>query len=271
MTRRYLRLELLRVLRDPRYLALALGGPIGFYLLFATLFGGQATTAGQTATGDQATTPIASGRLPPTVEIMVAMAAYGAMWAVISATGPRIAQERENGWFGQLRAMPIRAYQVLIAKVTASMALALPALVLVCATAAIVKGVRLGAGQWLAMLGVMWVGSLPFAAIGLAIGYGIAADSSFALSYGIYMAMAAVGGLYVPPSVMPAGMRTAAEALPSYQLADLGWRIAGGGVPRLGGVAVLLAWTIGASALAVLGYRRPRLRRAMLGKAQVTA
>jgi ABC-2 type transport system permease protein len=66
MTRYYFRLECLRMLRDPRYLALAVIAPIGFYLLFATLFGGKAGPPGQ---------------LPGTVEIMVAMAAYGAITA----------------------------------------------------------------------------------------------------------------------------------------------------------------------------------------------
>ena len=246
MIRYYLRLELLRVVRDARYLALAVGAPIGFYLLFATLFGNQ---------------PVPPGQLKGTVGIMVAMAAYGAMWAVLSATGPRIAQEREIGWFGQLRAMPVRAYQVLTAKVVASLALALPALVGVCVTAVVFKDVRLSAWQWVALVAVMWVGSVPFAMLGLAIGYLIGSDASFALSYGIYVAMSAVGGLWVPPFVMPAGMQSVAHALPSYQLAELGWRIAAGHVPHLGGVLVLLAWTVGAAGLAVAGYRRPRLRR----------
>ena len=35
----YLRLELMRGLRDPRYLVLALVAPVGFYLLFTNLFG----------------------------------------------------------------------------------------------------------------------------------------------------------------------------------------------------------------------------------------
>lgn len=242
----YLRLELLRMVRDARYLALAIGAPIGFYLLFATLFGNQ---------------PVPPGQLPGTISIMVAMSAYGAMWAVLSATGPRIAQEREIGWFDQVRAMPIRAYQVLIAKIVASVALALPALVFVCVTAALAKGVRLDAWQWAAMIGSMWVGSVPFAALGLAIGYAISSDAAFALSYGIYVAMSAVGGLWVPPRQLPPGMQDVAHALPSYQLADLGWRIAAGHAPAIGGVLVLLAWTVGAAGIAVLGYRRPKLRR----------
>jgi ABC-2 type transport system permease protein len=246
MIRYYTRLELLRAVRDVRYLALAVGAPIGFYLLFATLFGSQ---------------PITPGQLHPTVEIMVAMAAYGAMWAVLSATGPRIAQEREIGWFGQVRAMPVRVHEVLISKVLACLAVALPALILVAATAAIFKGVRLDAWEWVALVAVMWAGSIPFAALGLAVGYIVGADASFALSYGIYVAMAAMGGLWVPPDVLPSGLRSVADALPSYQLADLGWRIAAGHAPQLGGMLILAAWTVGAGAVAVLGYRRPRLRR----------
>jgi FAD binding domain len=39
--------------------------------------------------------------LPQPTELMVAMIAYGAMWAVFQATGPRIAQERAIGWTRQ--------------------------------------------------------------------------------------------------------------------------------------------------------------------------
>ena len=40
MTSAMVKAETLRLLRDVRFLALAVAAPIGFYLLFATLFGG---------------------------------------------------------------------------------------------------------------------------------------------------------------------------------------------------------------------------------------
>jgi ABC-2 type transport system permease protein len=246
MSTYYLRLEIVRMLRDVRYVALAVGSPIGFYLLFATLFGG-----GQPQPGE----------LPGTVEIMVAMAAYGAIWAVLSTTGPRIAQEREIGWLQQVRAMPVRAREVLTAKVLASLAMALPAILLVCVTAAVVKDVRLAAWQWAAMVLVMWLGSAPFSALGIAIGYLVGADASFPVSYGLYMAVSALGGLWVPPAVLPESFRRVAGTLPSNRLADLGWQIAGGHAPRWSSVIVLAAWTVGLTGLAALAYRRPRLRR----------
>jgi ABC-2 type transport system permease protein len=241
----YLKLEIVRMLRDPRFIALAVITPIGFYLLFATLFGSQ---------------PAPPGELDGNVEIMVAMAAYGAMWAVMSTTGPRIAQEREIGWLQQVQAMPVKSWQLLSAKVVASLVMALPAIVLVGATAAVVKGVDLSAGQWLGLVGSMWIGTVPFSALGIAIGYAFSADAAFPVSYGLYMALSAIGGLWVPPAVLPESFRTAAKVLPSNRLADLGWQIAGGHAIRWSSVEILAAWAVGLALLAVLAYRPVRLR-----------
>lgn len=243
----FLRLEILRMLRDPKYLALAVVTPIGFYLLFASLFGGS---------------PVEPGQLKGTVEIMVAMAAYGAIWAVLSTTAPRIAEERQIGWLDQLRSMPVPTARVLTAKVLASVATALPTIVLVCLTAAIVKGVQLTLGQWLALVGAMWLGSTVFAALGIAIGFLISADAAYPVSYGLYMAMSAMGGLWVPPAILPTAMKNIANALPTYQLARLGWEIAAGHAPTVTSVLVLLAWAFGLAGIAVLAFRRPRIRRA---------
>jgi ABC-2 type transport system permease protein len=242
MTLAFIRAETVRLLLDVRFLALAVVTPIGFYLLFATLFG---------ASGGP-------GELPGTVEIMVAMAAYGGIWAVLSATGPRIAQEREIGWLSTVQAMPVRAGQVLAAKLIAALVAALPALGLVCATAAVAKGVRLEAWQWLAILGAMWVGTLPFAVLGVAMGYAIGADASYVVSYAVYMVMSALGGLWVPPAVLPPSFRAVAGWLPTNRLAELGWMIAGGRAPGMVPVAVLAAWTVALAAIAALAYRWQR-------------
>jgi ABC-2 type transport system permease protein len=244
MNTHYLRLEIVRILRDPKYLALAVLAPIGFYLLFATIFGGG---------------PTPPGELPARTEIMVAMAAYGGIWAVLSTTGPRIAEERQVGWFDQLRTMPVRAWRVLSAKVAASVLMALPAIVLVCATAAVVKGVELTTGQWVALVCSMWAGTIVFSSMGIAIGYAVGSDVAYALSYGLYTAMSALGGLFAPPAVLPDGMLAVARALPSYQLANLGWHIAAGTAPAPSSVLVLVAWTLGFAVIALVAYRRPTL------------
>jgi ABC-2 type transport system permease protein len=251
MTFHLFRLECLRMLRDPRYLALAVVAPIGFYLLFATIFGGD---------------PTQPGELKGTVEIMVAMAAYGSIWGALSATGPRLAHERSSGWLEQLRSMPVTARQLLTAKIAAGLAVALPAIVLVCVTAAVAKDVRLAAWQWAALVPTMWLGTLPFALLGVVVGLLVGPEAAFPLSYGLYMAASALGGLWVPPARLSAPLQDVAHTLPTYRLADLGWRIAAGHAPTWADVAVLAAWCAGFAALAVVAQNR-RPRRARTGAA----
>ena len=243
----FVTLELRRSLRDVRYLVIAVALPIGLYLLFTGLFGAH----GQRAQG-----------LPQPVELMVAMIAYGAMWAVFSATGPRIAHKRAIGWDRQLRVTPLAPAAALSGKLVTALAAALPAMALVALTAVASHHVQLSAAQWLAMLAAMWAGVLPLALLGLAIGYLAADDIAFPLTMALYFALGALGGLWIPLSMMPRAMQDIGKVLPSNSLAELGWRIAGGqaSVPRA--VLVLTAWLLGIATAALLAYRRRNTRSA---------
>jgi ABC-2 type transport system permease protein len=239
----FLTLELRRCLRDVRYLVLAVAMPIGLYLLFTGLFS-------------------THGQRPQATELMVAMIAYGAIWAVFSATGPRIAQERAAGWTRQLRVTPLTPAAALSGKLITALAAALPAMLLVALTAVVSHHIRLGPAQWLALLATMRAAVLPLALPGLAIGYLAADDIAFPLTMALYFALGALGGLWIPPSTMPHPMRDTGQALPSDGLAELGWRIAGGHASAPTAVLVLAAWTAGSALAAILAYRRRAARPA---------
>ncbi|MGH3319243.1 MAG: ABC transporter permease [Streptosporangiaceae bacterium] len=235
----YLRLEVLRVLRNKTFLILNLGMPIGFYLLFTSLFGGT-TVRG----------------VDQTVQFMVSMAAFGGMGAALWGTGPRIAQERQLGWLRQLRATPLPAREVITAKVLAALVLALPALILVSIVGVVVHGVHLAAWQWAAMLALLWVGALPFAALGVLIGSLTNTEASQIATNGVYLVLAALGGLWMPVKILPSVLQHVAHALPSNRYGELGWQIVAGHAPTLASGLVLAAWTVGVGALAAYAYRR---------------
>jgi ABC-2 type transport system permease protein len=237
----YLRLEVARSLRDPRYIVLALVAPVGFYLLFSTLFGGP--SAGPNAVYVQ-------------VGLMVSMSVFGAMWAVLSATGPRIAQDRSVGWLRQTRLLPVEQSSLLVARLLAALVLVGPTLGLVMLTAVVSHGVRLDAGQWIALAAVLWVAIIPIAIMGVAIGYAVDAKVAFGIVYGLYMVLAALGGLWMPISIMPAGMQAFGKLLPSYRAADLGWHIAFGNAMDYSSVLYLLAWAAIFSVIALYFSRR---------------
>lgn len=243
----FLRLELGRSFRDLRYIVLAIAAPVGFYLLFAGIFTGRGTSAGQ---------------LPAQVEIMVAMAAFGAMWGALSATAPRLARDRESGWLRALQVTPLTAGRVLAARIVAGVTVALPAIVAVGITAVLAHHVRLEAWQWAAGAALLWAGTLPFVALGISIGSLTSSTTAYALTTGLYFALAALGGLWVPPAQFSPALRHIAATLPSYNLADLGWRVAGGSAPSLRAGLILAAWTAGLTALALAaGAYRPRRSR----------
>lgn len=245
MTRMSL-LEIKRSLLDPRYLVLAVVMPVGFYLLFSELFGGH----GQRAEG-----------LPQPVELMVSMAAYGGIWAVFSGTAPRIAQERGTGWLRQLRLTPIPSGSVMVARVAASMVAALPAMILVCVTAVVAHAVRLDARTWAEMLGALWLGTLPLALLGFAIGFLVGAEVAYGAVMVLYFGFGALGGLWMPLATLPTAMQDIGKVLPSNGLGEVGWRIAAGQAPETSSLIVLAAWGVACAMVAAVAYRVRSARR----------
>lgn len=242
--RSYIALEVRRSLRDIKFVALVVGWPVGAYLLFAMVFGNSAASEG----------------LSPKVGIMVAMACFGAIGAVLTATGPRLALERQIGWLRQLRVTPLTGQKVLAARVVSALVLTIPAIGLTFVTAAAVHDVRMPISAWIELGILTAIGSLPFAAVGLLIGCLADGDAAQGFSMVALLVLAALGGLWMPVSLLPPPMQTIAHLLPSNGLASIGWHIAAGEKFAFGGALVLAGWMVGAGALAALAARRLGVR-----------
>ena len=239
----YLRIEALRTVRDPLYVFQAIALPIGFYLLFSGLFGSQ---------------PHAPGALSGNVEIMIANAVFGGVWACLVITGPRMAHERSSGWQKNLQLLPISPLATLVARTIIAALFALPAIVAVCVTAIIAHGIagELSFGEWIGMIALLWVGVWPFAILGIALGYVTNDDTAYGVTTALYFAVSAAGGLWIPPAVMPSGMLAVAKWTPTYNAANLGWRLADGLAPLWHDALLLVAW---AAIFTLLALVAPRL------------
>jgi ABC-2 type transport system permease protein len=244
---RYLMLEMRRMYRDRRFVFFTVAIPVAFYLLWSNIF---AKGSGlDTDTGLEAKT-----------YLLVSMASFGALGASLTTTGPRLAIERQSGWLRQLQVTPLRPWSVITAKILASMCLALPAIVLVGLTAALTQHVRLSAGEWVAMVALMWVGTLPFAALGTLIGSLVDADAAQPLTIACLFGLSILGGLWMSVSILPKTLRHIAHWTPSNRFADLGWSVVAGHTPPASDALVLAGWTIGLGALAIAAYRRATVR-----------
>jgi ABC-2 type transport system permease protein len=235
----YLRLELRRACRNPAGLILLTGFPVALYLLWTKVL----NVVPQNQQGDFAAFS------------MVSMATYGSLGGALFIGGA-IALERGKGWARQLAVTPLPASGYVVAKLVSGAAGVLPSIVVVLAAGALLGGVRLPLGTWPVLVVLIWVGVVPFAALGIAFGYTLRGQAANLAMMAVYFALSVLGGLWLPVQVMPEAMRVLAEYSPAYQAGSLGWRALEGQWPTGTAVGVLAAWTLLFAALAVWRYRR---------------
>ncbi len=233
--------QLRRVGRNRQYLFFTVLLPALFTVFFTQVFGGPLTEAGEYQ---------AYAR-----EYMVSMMAYGGLGAALGAT-IRLAFDRSSGWLRQLRVSPIPAGTVLGVEVLVGALLVLPSLVAVALVGRFVNGVELGLGSWLALVGVLWAGSVAFVALGLLLGLLLNTQAAGGAMGIISVVLAALGGLWVPVDVFPSTLAAVAHGLPSYWYAELGRDVVGGSAPSPTAVLAVAASTVVFAALALETARR---------------
>ena len=121
-------------------------------------------------------------------------------------------------------------------------------------------GVRLRRGEWLTMIGLMLVGLVPFAVLGILLGHLLTPDSLAPAVGGHAQLLALLGGAYGFRSRRQARCSTLIKALPSYWLVQAGKTALGGGGWPAEAWIVIAAWTLVLAPLAVLAYRRDTSR-----------
>lgn len=236
----YTRYELLRTFRNPRFMILSLGFPLVLFLLVAG------------PNRDQRL-----GGLPFPLYYMTGMVSWGAMAAMISS-GARIANERSVGWTRQLRITPLSPRSYFRAKVGTGYALA--SLTILCLYGAgLLLGVRMTVAEWLEMTGLLLVGLVPFAAMGVLFGHLLTPDSVGPAVGGLTALFALLGGAYGPLATSGV-LQDLVKLLPSYWLVRAAHVALGSGAWSAEGWIVVAVWTAVLVRLAAWAYRRDTRR-----------
>lgn len=198
------------------------------------------------------------GRHDAAVYLMASYSVFGVMAPALFGFGVGLALDRERGLLALKRAMPVPPLALLLARTALAMAFALAIGVLLQALAAVLGGVMLTPAQRIGLLLVDVLGTLPFCAIGLALGAYAGGSGAPALVNLIYLPMAFLSGLWIPLQLLPAWLTTLAPLWPSYHLGQLALRVVGQGDGHgsAGHVIALLAVTVVFYALAQRRLRR---------------
>jgi ABC-2 type transport system permease protein len=233
----YLRTEIVRLIRNRRVLIFSVLLPALLLLIFGGL-----------DKGDQL------NGVGVAEYLMVSMGVFGSMSAAIGSGGS-IAVERGMGWNRQLRLTGLEPNGYVLTKLALSLLMALPPIVTTYLVGAAALHVRLPAQTWLLIGSLSWLGALPFAALGLVVGYIAKPDSVQQISSLLYLLLAAFGGIWVPIEAMPSVMRHIAEWTPAYWVGLMARNPLFHNAFNLHALEIILLWTVG---LGLVGLRRFR-------------
>lgn len=192
--------EIVKSARMPQFIIPTIALPPAFYALFALAMGqGSAEVATRT---------------------LATFGVFAVMGPALFGFGANIAAERESGQLELKRLSPMPAGAQIAAKVAATTVFSMVAFVLLYALG-LAGGVVLPAGRWAALIAVHTLAIIPFALIGLGIGYRLGQKGAVAVANIVFLAMAVLGGLWMPIAVLPQAMQALAWALPSYHLGEI--------------------------------------------------
>lgn len=188
---------------------------------------------------------------------MTGMIAYGTMIALMGS-GARIAAERAVGWTRQMKITPLPMRTYFSAKILSGYAISAVTVILL-AIAGTSYGVRLSAGAWATLIGLVIVGLIPFAVIGIIIGHLLTPEAIGPGLGGLSALFALLGGAWFPLAT-GGTLLTIVKLLPSYWLVQAGKTAYGGSGWPLEGWLVMIAWTVVGLRVAYWVYRRDGAR-----------
>jgi ABC-2 type transport system permease protein len=162
-----------------------------------------------------------------------------------------------------MRATPLPPLVYLLSRCITAIAFAALTLAVLFPFAYIAGGVRLEAEQWFTLAYRVLLGSIPFIALGFAIGYLSGPNSAVAVINLIYLPTAFASGLFFPKQLLPQIIQNVSPYLPLYRFGQLGWDAVG--APTSESVTTdwlyLIGYGIVFFAIAIWAYRREESRK----------
>ena len=231
--------EIVKTARMPEFMVPTLALPVMFYTLFAVVIPGSNQNAPY---------------------LLATFGVFAVMGPALFGFGAGVAQERERGWLTLKRAVPAPAASLIVAKTLATLLMASVSLAAMYAIAGVFAGVAFERGVWASLLAVHVLSATPFVLLGLTLGFVFGSNAAIAVANILFLALAALGGLWMPITVFPPFMTQIAQALPSYHLAEIALAVSGAAGERdlAGHVLIMLAMTGGLGVLAGLAWMRQR-------------
>tara|TARA_R110002074_G_scaffold19890_2_gene62922 strand:- start:3617 stop:4354 length:738 start_codon:yes stop_codon:yes gene_type:complete len=194
---------------------------------------------------------------------MASFAIYAVVGVGFYQFGVTVAQDRENPFTVWQRTLPGHAAAPWIARIVASLIFVLIAVALVWLAAWWVAGITLSAPAYARLAGACALAAIPATLMGTALGSLASARAAVPLSNLIFLPMAYLGGLWVPPVALPSAIEAISVWTPTRAMGEIAWAAMEGRDLSQRFLLVLAGWTLIAGA--VTWVAQLRHRRALFG------
>jgi ABC-2 type transport system permease protein len=229
------RVELALTLRRGESLVVSLAIPVGILVFFAKV------EVVQTSLRD------------PVQFLVPGVLALAVMSSAMVSLGIATGYERRYGVLKRLGSTPLSRAGLLTAKT-----INVVALEVVQAVVLLGVGAALGwraEGSVAAAVGLLLLGTVAFAGIGLFFAGLLRAEANLAVANALFLLLLFVGGMAYPLAKLPNALATVARGLPAAALSDTVRQALSTSSVSVGALAVLVGWAIGAPLLAARTFR----------------
>jgi len=179
--------------------------------------------------------------------------ALAVMSSAMVSLGIATGYERRYGVLKRLGSTPLSRAGLLGAKT-----LNVLALEVIQAAAIVVTGIALGwepSGGLVAAVGLLLLGTIAFAGIGMLLAGTLRAEANLAIANGLFLVLLFLGGMAYPLAKLPDALETFAKALPAAALSETVRAVLDGSSFPIGEFFVLLVWAVAAPLAAARWFR----------------
>ena len=236
------RYEFVRLLRTRAFSLSVIGFPVIFYLFFGLIMN----------RGEHI------GSVSVAKYMLAGYAVFGMAGAALFGIGGGLASELSSGWLELKRASPMPPLAYLVAKCCSAAAFGLVIVSLLTLLGITIAHVSITFPEYARMMALTFVGTIPFACLGMVIALLVPFNAAPGVINMIYLPMSFCGGLWIPIMMLPHFLQKFALLLPTYHLSQLvlacfGYASAGSAASHWFG---LIGFTLVMLGVAAIAYRR---------------
>lgn len=195
---------------------------------------------------------------------MASFAVYAVLGVGFYQFGVTVAQDRADPFIRWQRLLPGSALAPWIARIAVGMGFSALAMALVLILGKLLGGVILAdSTAWLRLIAITLAAALPATLMGTALGSLASARAAVPLANLVFLPLAYLGGLWMPPQLLPDTVAAISVWTPTRAMGELAWAALDGRALPQRYLLVLAGWT--AIAAAITWWAQARHRKTAFG------